>query len=168
MDVAHSSRIALAVVAGTLAIAGLLTATAAAGPSARFTATSPTIAQAEQVARAYWGADPCHGSVTVRWVRQAPDINALSTWASPTADPYGDPQANSDCAIDLNPVAAFDWPKFCTVVVHEFGHLLGHDHDSRRGQLMSEIYTTPVASCAAPTARRAAASRGLASVRRSG
>jgi hypothetical protein len=168
VGVAHSSRIALAVVAGTLAIAGLLTATAVAGPSARFVATSPTIAQAEHIARTYWGADPCQGSVTIRWVRQAADINALSTWASPTTDPYGDPDANSNCAIDLNPAAAFDWPKFCTVVVHEFGHLLGHDHDSRRGQLMSEIYTTPLAPCAAPTARRAVASRELATVRRSG
>jgi hypothetical protein len=168
VGVAHPSRIALAVVAGTLAIAGLLTATAAAGPSARFVATSPTIVQAERVARAYWGADPCHGSVTIRWVRQAADINALSTWASPTTDPYGDPDANADCKIDLNPVAALPWPKFCTVVVHEFGHLLGHDHDSRRGQLMSEIYTTPVAACAAPTARRAVVSRDLATVRRSG
>jgi hypothetical protein len=167
VGVALPSRIALTVVAGTLAVAGMLTATAVAGPFTRFTPSSPTTTRAEQIARAYWGADPCDGAITIRWVRQTPDINALSTWSSPTTDPYGDPEHNSDCAIDLNPAAAFDWPKFCTVVVHEFGHLLGRDHDPHPGQLMSEIYTTPVAPCATPTARRAVVSQRLAKTRRS-
>jgi hypothetical protein len=165
------SRIVLAVVVGALAVAGLLSATAVAGPATRFapaSPTSPAIAQAEQIARAYWGSDPCSGAVDVRWVRQAPDINALSTWATPATDPYGDPDANTDCTIDLNPAATFDWPKFCTVLVHEFGHLTGHDHDPRPGRLMSELYTTPLAQCTTPTARRGAGSRRLATARRSG
>lgn len=168
MGVALPSRITLAAVAGALAVAGLLATTATAGPSARYAPTSPATAQAERIAQAYWGAEPCGGTVRVRWVRQLADINALSTWASPSADPYGDPAANSNCTIDLNPAATFDWAKFCTVVVHEYGHLLGHDHDQLPGQLMSEVYTTPLAQCAGPTARRAAVSRERATARRSG
>jgi hypothetical protein len=166
--VAFPSRTTLAALAGALSVAGMLSATAVAGSPVRTGVTTPAIATAEQIARDYWGADPCGGTVTVRWVRQAADINALSTWSSPTTDPYGQPQDNSDCEIDLNPAATFDWPKLCTVLVHEFGHLVGHDHDPRPGHLMSELYTTPLAACTTPTARRGAASRRLVSSRRSG
>jgi hypothetical protein len=157
--VAFPARILLAVGIGVLAIAGLLATTASAGPTAlRYAPTSSAIATAEQIARAYWGLSPCSGVVTVQWVRRSSDLNALSTWSSPSQDPYGDPADNSDCTIALNPAAAFDWPKLCTVIVHEFGHLSGHDHDARPGRLMSQLYTTPLAQCATPMARRAGAS----------
>jgi len=146
-----------AVLVGALGLAGLMTTTAAAGPAARPAPASPTIATAQEIARAYWGTDACGGAVTVRWARQAADINALSTWTSPSSDPYGDPADNRDCTITLNPAATFDWPKLCTVLVHEFGHLSGHDHDRRAGRLMSELYTAPLAQCVAAKARRAAA-----------
>lgn len=160
---ASSSRLLLAALTAALAAVGLTTATAAvAGPtSARYAPTSPAIATAEQIARDYWGADPCGGTVTVVWQRQSADINALSTWSTPSPDPYGDPADNRDCTVALNPAAAFDWPKLCTVIVHEFGHLTGHPHDPHPGRLMSELYTTPLPQCTAPTARRAAASRAL-------
>jgi hypothetical protein len=167
--VALPSRLAFAALVGALAVAGLLATTAVAGPTAaRYAPTPPAIATAEQIARDFWAADPCGGVVTIRWERQAADINALSTWSSPSADPYGDPLDNSDCTITLNPSATFDWPKLCTVIVHEFGHLTGHDHDPRPGRLMSELYTTPLAQCAPPTARRAAASRATVTALRSG
>jgi hypothetical protein len=167
--VALQSRLAISALAGGLAVAGLLATTAVAGPTAaRYAPAAPAIATAEQIARDHWATDPCGGAVTIRWARQAPDINALSTWSSPSADPYGDPAGNSDCTITLNPAARFDWPKLCTVIVHEFGHLAGHDHDPRPGRLMSELYTTPLAWCTGATGRRAVASRARASALRSG
>jgi hypothetical protein len=168
VGVALRSRILLAVVVSALSVTGLLAATAEAGPRARFSATSPAIAAAEQIARTYWGTDACGGTVTIRWVRQAPDLNALSTWSSPSTDPYAEPADNTQCEIDLNPAATFDWPKLCTVLVHEFGHLTGHDHDPHAGHLMSELYTTPLVQCTVPMARRAVASRALATRHRSG
>jgi hypothetical protein len=167
--VALPSRIAFAALVAVLAVAGLLTTTAAAGPAtARYAPSSPAIATAEQIARAYWGTDPCGGRVTVVWERRSSDVNALSTWSSPSHDPYGDPADNSDCRIAMNPAAALDWPKLCTVIVHEFGHLTGHQHDPRPGRLMSEIYTTPLAQCTTPTARRAVASPAPATALRAG
>ncbi len=151
------TRITLTIAVAALALTALVASSAVAGPAARFAVGSSALEQAERIARDHWGTDACGGSVALRWVRQDADINALSTWTTASPDPYADPSDNRDCSIALNPAAHFDWPKLCTVIVHEYGHLTGHDHDRRPGRLMSEVYTTPLEQCAAPTARRAVA-----------
>ena len=112
----------LAGLAGALAFA----APAAAAPAV---ATDTAMATAADLARAQWGMDPCGGQVTVLWTILAPQVNATSTWSNPIGG-YADPAENSGCKIEYNELAQWDWPKLCTVVVHEMGHLSGHDHSA--------------------------------------
>jgi matrixin len=142
----HSSRrrplALLAAVAGALAFA----APAAAAPAV---ATDTAMNTAESIARAQWGMDPCGGQVTVVWTVLAPQVNATSTWSNPIGG-YADPAQNSGCKIEYNDLASWDWPKLCTVVVHEMGHLSGHDHSPDPNDVMSAYYTRPLAACDTP------------------
>lgn len=143
----------------------------AAGPAGkRFVVRSSTMRTAQEIARAHWGTDPCSGTVKIGWSNMDdPSFNALSSWRS-YGSAYANPAANHDCRIDFNTAAAFDWPKFCTVLVHEYGHLAGRPHDDRAGHLMSPVYSSPLPECeqAGATARRAPASRRSAPRRRAG
>ena len=113
----------------------------------RFAADSPAVRVAQQIARAHWDVDPCRGRIAISWTPRERHVNAISTWSTRSRDPYGHPAANRDCTIQLNPHARFDWPKLCTVVVHEYGHLAGYAHDPRPGRLMSAYYVDPMRSC---------------------
>jgi hypothetical protein len=165
--VAFPARIKLASFVGAVAVLVLLAVSTissqadARSNSERFAPSSPAIASAVAIAKSYWGTAPCNGQVTVEWLKQPADVNAVSTWSTTGTDPYGDPADNRDCVVDLNPDAQFSWPKLCTVIVHEFGHLNGHDHDPRPGRLMSALYTTPLPDCVTPQAK--AAARGVVS-----
>src|SRR5580765_8543039 len=104
------------------------------------------VARAQSIARAYWGVDPCGGAVGVSWAALGPDTNASSTWENPVGA-YDDPAENADCEIVFNSAQDWDWPRFCTVLVHEYGHLSGHPHSSDRGDVMYPYYQQPVAPC---------------------
>lgn len=151
---------------------------AGAGPAAassRFAIASPAMTQARAIAARYWGAAPCSGVVTVVWAPLDPDVNAVSDW---TVALDANPAENSDCVITLNQVDAFDWPMLCTVVVHEMGHLSGHEHSTDPRSVMYPVYLGPIPQCragsgagagtSAPTAaaRTAAARRSRASHRK--
>jgi hypothetical protein len=41
----------------------------------------------------------------------------------------------------------YSWPKFCTVLVHEYGHLTGHPHTVDGADVMSPIYRAPLPAC---------------------
>jgi hypothetical protein len=41
----------------------------------------------------------------------------------------------------------FDWAQFCTVLVHEYGHLTGHPHTADGDGVMSPIYRAPLPAC---------------------
>jgi len=73
-------------------------------------------------------------------------INAVSRWANPIAL-YGHPALNRDCAIRLNRRAPLSWPKLCTVIVHEYGHLTGHRHSRDPRNVMSPIYGGALPRC---------------------
>jgi hypothetical protein len=142
----------------------------AAGPAGqRFVVRASTVRTAQDIARVHWGTDPCSGDVQIRWSHMADQtINALSSWRS-FGSAYANPAANRDCRIDFNTTAAFDWPKFCTVLVHEYGHLAGRPHADRAGHLMSPVYSSPLPECEGrATARRAPGSRRSAPRRRAG
>lgn len=151
----------------SLTLAGMATAGTRSAAS-RFAVGSPQLTTAQNLAIAHWGTSPCQGQVTLTWKRQSPGINAMSLWTTLGTDPYGDPADNQDCEIDLNPAAAWDWPKLCTVIVHEYGHLAGQDHDAHAGHLMSPMYTTPVPECTPTPEPRTVPSRAPGSVLRAG
>jgi Matrixin len=148
-----------AVVAVVLAPAAVVVAGAGPSPAQRFGVAGPAVDTAKAIAARQWGAPACHGTVTLAWTPAASNVNATSTWSNPV-DFYARPQDNEACRIDLNPQAFYDWPKFCTVLVHELGHLSGHRHATDPADVMYPYYLRPLTACAAtpdPTATAAPA-----------
>jgi hypothetical protein len=62
------------------------------------------------------------------------------------------PATYSQCAISYNLDVDWDWPKLCTVIEHELGHLAGHDHVNDPHDVMSPYYIYPTPECAAASA----------------
>jgi pyruvate/2-oxoglutarate dehydrogenase complex dihydrolipoamide acyltransferase (E2) component len=101
---------------------------------------------AHALAVAHWGVDPCAGQVTVTWAHMGAGINARSTWMSYDVH---NPATYTQCAISYNLDVDWDWPKLCTVIEHELGHLAGHDHVNDPHDVMSPYYVYPTPECAA-------------------
>lgn len=165
--VAIARRALLAATALIAIIVPVAPAQAPAAPAQRFAVSSAGMHAAQAVARAHWGVDPCGGELEIAWVALEPQVNGISSWTA-FGGGYGDAETNEDCRIELNTKMAFSWAKFCTVLVHEYGHLAGHDHEGRSGQLMSAVYARPLAACAARGTRRARASLRWAPLHRAG
>jgi hypothetical protein len=131
-------------------------------------ASDQQLATAHSLAVARWATEPCGGQVTTSWAHMGAGINARSQWMSIDVK---DPSTYSDCAITYNLDVDWDWPKLCTVVEHELGHLAGHGHVDDPHDVMSPYYVFPSPECAA-AARQAApaklhsAPRSAASSRR--
>ena len=135
-------------VAALLAIALLPAAALADGnlPALPVPAADALTSTAHGLAVARWGVDPCGGQVAVTWAHMGAGINARSTWMS--VDIHN-PATYSQCAISYNLDIDWDWPKLCTVIEHELGHLAGHDHVNDPHDVMSPYYVYPTAECAA-------------------
>jgi hypothetical protein len=118
------------------------------GGDRRYPVGGAAMEQARAVALAHWGANPCNGEYTLSWTPLDFGTNATASWRNPT-DAWANAGANFDCRIELSPQADFDYPKLCTVLTHELGHLLGHPHDPAPDQLMSAYYTTALPACRA-------------------
>jgi Matrixin len=130
----------------------------ATSPAQQFAVGGVAMTTARQIADAYWGFDPCQGQVAISWTSLDPSINATSTWWNPT-DAYADPQENNNCQVQFNVNQQFDWQMFCTVFVHEFGHLTGHPHVQDQSNVMYPVYVQALSQCAStpdPTAQVAA------------
>jgi hypothetical protein len=123
-------------------------AAAADGPDVRWPADGPAIQAATAVAAAYWGATPCGGDVGVLWEKLGGGINAQASWSN-AASRFDAPERNTECEVTLNLRARWDWPKLCTVVVHELGHLAGHDHVDDPDDVMFPQYVAPLRECEA-------------------
>ena len=142
--------------AGLAALAlGALPASAQADPATEFAVGSAPFQVAQQIARTHWGREACNGQVDLRWVTLAPLVNATASWTNPKTA-YDNPELNGDCRIDFNATMDFDFTKFCTVVVHEYGHLNGQPHSPDIHDLMAPIYLDPLAACASAGPRQAA------------
>jgi hypothetical protein len=128
-------------------------------------AAEPLMTAAHTLAVARWGMEPCGGQVTFSWDHLGLGINARSQWMSVDAH---DPTTFSDCTVTYNLDVGWDWPKLCTVVEHEMGHLTGHDHVDDPHDVMSPYYIFPTPECApataASTAKPAASPRKATSV----
>ena len=119
----------------------------AAAPQQQFSPGGVAMATARRIADAYWGFDPCGGQVQIEWASLDRSLNAASTWWNPT-DAYGNPSQNDQCDVKFNTAQAWDWQMFCTVFVHEFGHLTGHPHVTDPAAVMYPVYVAPLAQCA--------------------
>jgi hypothetical protein len=104
------------------------------------------LTQAEAAAIAYWGGVPCAGHVRIAYAPQStapdndtggvatPPLWAWATFQTPTGpDQYhADPTSYSDCVVTINQdrwpprEQNADFPDFCGLMVHEYGHFFGH------------------------------------------
>jgi Matrixin len=116
---------------------------------------------AHGLAVARWGMDPCGGQVAMSWQHMGAGINARSQWMSIYTN---DPSTYSDCSITYNLDVDWDWPKLCTVVEHELGHLSGHDHVNDPHDVMSPYYVYAAPECALPKTATVAPDRSPRSV----
>jgi hypothetical protein len=116
--------------------------------SVKYAVGSPGMVAAQNIATANWGGNPCGGAIDVSWGQDDPMINARSYWANPKSA-YDNPDLNMQCRIVFNVSMTFTWEKFCTVLVHEYGHLSGKPHTADSPDLMSPIYRAPLAACTA-------------------
>jgi hypothetical protein len=140
-----------AALVASLALAAPAAAAAAdagAPPAARWPAGGSTLRAALAIGAEHWGMTPCRGRVAVSWAALGSATNAQSSWAN-DLDDVAQPSFNEDCSIVLSIDVEWDWPKLCTVMVHEVGHLDGHDHVDDADDVMYATYVTPVAECAA-------------------
>jgi hypothetical protein len=124
----------------------MLPAAAHAATAVPVPAADPLTTSAHALAVARWGVDPCGGQVAVTWAHMGAGINARSQWMS--VDVH-DPSTYSQCSIAYNLDIDWDWPKLCTVIEHELGHLAGHDHVDDPHNVMSPYYVFPTPECAA-------------------
>ncbi len=136
------------VVALLAALALLLAPAAARADAGPVAVGGADLQTAVTVAQQHWGAVPCGGAVALSWSADADPLhNAAASWSNPV-DLYSAPERNQACAIELNSNASWTWPKLCTVVAHEMGHLLGHQHSADPTDLMAPIYAAPLPACA--------------------
>lgn len=126
-----------------------LAAPAQAGdPAVEFAAGSATVQAAEAISRGYWQTTPCAGQASLVWMRLGDVTNATSTWTNPVGQ-YDAPEKNASCQITFNSALAWNWTRFCSILVHEYGHLTGHAHIDDAADVMYAYYETPVARCKA-------------------
>ena len=145
------------IVCAVLALVALPTAALADDgepPAIPVPAADSLMATAHSLAVARWATDACGGQVAMSWTHMGQGINARSQWMSIDVN---DPSTYSECSITYNLDVDWDWPKLCTVVEHELGHLSGHDHVNDPHDVMSPYYVFPAPECALPKSQTAAA-----------
>jgi hypothetical protein len=125
----------------TLAVAAALSIAPGVAQASSASGAGLSHASALQEARAaaiqYWHRDPCGGDVTIAYSSRLPAgdntdgvrIGLLWAWTSAvttTDDVY------TDCVITINRLRwtpaseSSDFAPFCGLLVHEYGHLIGH------------------------------------------
>lgn len=144
-----------------------------AGTAVSSTGIPAAVRTAETLARRYWGGVACNGQIkVVARSRMAPGMDPTTdAWAtfdsSLGANNLAAPASSyRHCAISLArwrwPTAASmseDWDLLCATVIHETGHLLGHQHDLRPGSVMAPVFdesyrAPPICRSARPRASR--------------
>jgi hypothetical protein len=143
-------------------------------PAIRWPVAGTAVRTAMSLGSERWGFSPCRGKVAVAWASLSAGVNAESSWSN-DVDPFLQPSRNGDCEITLSLREDWDWLKLCSVVIHELGHLAGHDHVDDPDDVMYPTYMHAVPECLAtpepaetaqPAARPAAPKANAATPRR--
>ncbi len=139
------------------AVTAIIILTAVPGPAAaakRPSGPTSPVALATSIAARYWGAVPCGGRIKVLVQQSVPalvehDADAWVTFGSSLgANNLAAPATTyTNCTVDLGrfrwPTTASmiqDWDMLCMTMTHEFGHLLGHAHDTTPGSVMNPVF----------------------------
>lgn len=117
---------------------------AAAAPAAQWHLTAAQTQTAHQIADAHWGTVACGGQVDEYWAHLGRGRNATSYWTSVVET---DPSTYSECSTAYSYDVGWDWPKYCTIVMHESGHLTGHGHAAFKWNVMYLYYEAPAVEC---------------------
>jgi hypothetical protein len=108
------------------------------------------VVDAFAVARDVWGPVCEDRGITVRWVTFDPKSRLgqrYRTWAR-TFGP--------DCLVEFNRTIhddpswrskVYSWPWFCTLVVHEYGHLIGRNHSTNPASVMYPVIQRVFPAC---------------------
>lgn len=108
--------------------------------AAALTLVALATSHAQADARAYWQADPCAGNVIVGYGPTfRPTAEASAGWR--LTDPF------TECRITINPWRVRTWPHLCRTIVHEYGHLTGHEHSTDPSDVMYPVYRGPIGAC---------------------
>lgn len=99
---------------------------------------------AQAIAVQHWGTAPAEDPPIV-WAHLGRTINARATWFALGA-PL-DWTQYTDEKITFSYDVGWNWPKFCTVMVHEYGHLLGKVHTDDPRDVMTAVYAGPIREC---------------------
>lgn len=110
-------------------------------------------------AHAVWGS-ACGGSpVAVQWgdARTSDERShgGYAAWTGADGRPQGEgpPALRTHCRVMLDRTLARDfvrgdsWPMYCSMIVHEFGHLTGHDHSADPSDVMFPTLSVSIPSC---------------------
>jgi hypothetical protein len=143
-----------------LATAALITFLAAAptaeGATNQTTRSRTPFALASTIAARFWGSVPCDGRVRIVTQQSVPstlvqhDADAWVTFNTQSgANNLTAPAASyTGCTVHLGrhrwPTRSSmiqDWDMLCMTMTHEFGHLLGHPHNTARGNVMNPVFT---------------------------
>lgn len=90
------------------------------------------IDRATAIAAQVWKS-PCGGQVTLRWAEPPAGLEWNGAWAYPEA-----------CVIEFNLRVHLDWPRFCHIMIHEYGHLAGAGHSTNpRSVMADQLHTEP-------------------------
>src|SRR4051812_31710395 len=157
MDCSHRSRKTLSLarrLAGVLCAATALVGTAPAR-AADEPVSADGVQAAVDIAKNFWQAAPCGDQVAIKWMSLPSTTNASSYWANPV-DQYTAPEQNTSCEIAFNSALTWDWTRFCSILVHEYGHLSGHAHSTDAADVMYPYYLKPVPECEAAAATQPA------------